>query len=141
MYRVSQFNRAREGAAAVEFALIAPLFFLLLLTLVAFGIYLTAAHSLQQLTADAARTAVAGISAADERSQLVQNFVTNSTINDAFINKSKLTITVATDPANANQFTVSATYDASDLPIWNLYTFAMPDQTIRRYSTIRLGGL
>ena len=140
MYRVSQFNRAREGAAAVEFALIAPLFFLLLLTLVAFGIYLTAAHSLQQLTADAARTAVAGISA-DERSQLVQNFVTNSTINDAFINKSKLTITVATDPANANQFTVSASYHPPPLPRWTLYTFAMPDQTIRRYSTIRLGGL
>lgn len=140
MYRVPHFNRAREGAAAVEFALIAPLFFLLLLTLVAFGIYLTAAHSLQQLTADAARTAIAGLSA-DERSQMVQDFVTRSTINDAFINKSKLTVTVATDPANVNQFTVSAAYDASDLPIWNLYTFAMPDQTIRRYSTIRLGGL
>ncbi|MGV1792420.1 pilus assembly protein [Rhizobium lusitanum] len=140
MNRVSHFNRAKEGAAAVEFALIAPLFFLLLLTLVAFAIYLTAAHSLQQLTADAARTAIAGLSA-DERSQMVQDFVTRSTINDAFINKSRLTVTVATDPANVNQFTVSAAYDASDLPIWNLYTFAMPDQTIRRYSTIRLGGL
>lgn len=140
MNRVSHFNRAKEGAAAVEFALIAPLFFLLLLTLVAFAIYLTAAHSLQQLTADAARTAIAGLSA-DERSQMVQDFVTRSTINDAFIDKSRLTVTVATDPANVNQFTVSAAYDASDLPIWNLYTFAMPDQTIRRYSTIRLGGL
>ena len=62
MYRVSHFGRDKKGAAAVEFALIAPLFFLLLLTLVAFGIYLTAAHSLQQLTADAARTAIAGLS-------------------------------------------------------------------------------
>lgn len=140
MYRVSHFGRDKNGAAAVEFALIAPLFFLLLLTLVAFGIYLAAAHSLQQLTADAARTAIAGLSAT-ERSQLVQDFVSRSTINDAFINKAKLTVTVATDPANANQFTVSAAYDASNLPIWNLYTFAMPDSTIRRYSTIRLGGL
>ncbi|MBN8953495.1 MULTISPECIES: TadE/TadG family type IV pilus assembly protein [unclassified Rhizobium] len=140
MYRVSHFYRENKGAAAVEFALIAPLFFLLLLTLVAFAIYLTAAHSLQQLTADAARTAIAGLSA-DERSQLVQSFVTNSTINDAFIDKTKLTVTVATDPTNANQFTVSASYDASALPIWNLYTFAMPNPTIRRYSTIRMGGL
>ncbi|MGV1757315.1 MULTISPECIES: TadE/TadG family type IV pilus assembly protein [Rhizobium] len=140
MIRVSDFNRAKEGTAAVEFALIAPLFLLMLLTLIAFAIYLTAAHSLQQLTADAARTAVAGISAT-ERTQLVQDFVTRSTINDAFLTKDKLTVTVATDPANANQFTVSASYDASALPIWNLYTFVMPDQTIRRYSTIRIGGL
>lgn len=139
MPRVSDFKRANGGAAAVEFALIAPLFFLLLLTLVAFAIYLTAANSLQQLTANAARTAIAGISS-DERSQLVQNFINNSTINNAFLSKDKLTITVATDPTNANQFTVSATYDASALPIWNLYTFAMPDPTIRRFSTIRIGG-
>lgn len=49
MLCVSDFTRAKEGTAAVEFALIAPLFFLLLLTLVAFAIYLTAAHSLQHL--------------------------------------------------------------------------------------------
>ena len=44
------------------------------LGMLAYGIYFGAAHSLQQLTADAARTAVAGLSDS-ERQQLVSNFI------------------------------------------------------------------
>ncbi|MDM9623475.1 TadE/TadG family type IV pilus assembly protein, partial [Rhizobium sp. S96] len=68
-----------RGAAAIEFAIVAPLFLLVVLTLIAYGIYLSAAHALQQLTADAARTAVAGLSE-QERTQLVNNYITISTL-------------------------------------------------------------
>ncbi|CCM67627.1 putative membrane protein [Sinorhizobium meliloti Rm41] len=51
---MSVFNRllaSRKGAAAIEFAIIAPLFFMCVLTLIAYGIYLSAAHSIQQVAA------------------------------------------------------------------------------------------
>ncbi|TCS09004.1 TadE/TadG family type IV pilus assembly protein [Rhizobium sp. BK418] len=138
LYR--NFHANNAGAAAIEFAIIAPVFILILLTMIAYGIYLSAAHSVQQLTADAARTAVAGLTS-QERTQLVNDFISRSTIDHPLLDRSKLQVSVTTDPANANQFTVSATYDASNLPIWNLYTFPLPDHMIRRFATIRMGGI
>lgn len=140
MNRLKNFKSSQGGAAAVEFAIIAPVFILILMTLVAYGIYLSVAHSVQQLAADAARTAVAGITET-EREQLVSNFVSTSTLNGAFIDRNKLKVTVAPDPTNNNQFTVSVEYDAQNLPIWNLYSFALPDKTIKRFATIRMGGI
>jgi Flp pilus assembly protein TadG len=137
---VRRFLSSRKGAAAVEFAIIAPVFLLVIISLLAYGIYLSAAHSVQQLTADAARTAVAGLSS-QERLQLVTDFIDQSTLNHPLLQKSKLHVTVTTDPANSNQFTVTTEYDAADLPIWNLYSFPLPDHIIRRFATIRMGGI
>lgn len=140
MKRLKKFISSQGGAAAVEFAIIAPIFILIMITLVAYGIYLSVAHSIQQIAADAARTAVAGITET-EREQLVNNFVNTSTLNGAFLERDKLKVTVAPDPTNGNQFTVSVEYNAEDLPIWNLYSFALPDKTIKRFATIRMGGI
>ena len=134
------FLKAKDGASAVEFALIAPMFFMVLLTMLAFGIYLSAANSVQQIAADAARSAVAGINAT-ERKALVTAYVNTTTFNHPLIRRERLTVTSLDDPLNPNQFTVSVDYDARDLPIWNLYSYVMPDQHIRTFSTIRLGGI
>ena len=130
----------KKGAAAVEFALVAPVFFLTLLSLVAYGIYFSAAHAVQQLAADAARTAVAGINPS-ERQNLVTEFVTKSTLEHSLLEKSRLTLRVQTDTANPNQFTVALSYDASNLPVFNLFSYAMPEKEIRRFATVRVGGL
>jgi hypothetical protein len=53
---------------------------------------------------------------------------------------SGLDVTVR-DAAEPGQFTVHLSYDADDLPIWNLFTYALPDRQIERFSTIRIGGL
>lgn len=140
MKLLRRFQHNIRGAAAVEFAIVAPVFLLIVLSMIAYGIYLSAAHSIQQLTADAARTAVAGLTSG-ERTKLVNDFITQSTIDHPLLDRSKLQVQVTTDPANANQFTVTATYDASNLPIWNLYTFPLPDHMIRRFATIRMGGI
>jgi Flp pilus assembly protein TadG len=136
---VRRYGANNSGAAAVEFALIAPLFFLTLLSLIAYGIYFSAAHSVQQLASDAARTAVAGLNEA-ERETLVADFVNRTTMNHALLDKSRLSLQVQVDPSNPNQFTVSLSYDASNLPIFNLFSYAMPDKQIRRFATVRVGG-
>ena len=130
----------REGASAVEFAIIAPLFLLILLTLVGFGIYLSAASSVQQIAADAARTAVAGLNAS-ERDQLAKDFIAHSTLDYYLLEPTKLKASVAADLKNADQFTVTVEYDASNLPVWGLYSFVMPSKQIKRFSTIRIGGI
>lgn len=131
----------RRATSAVEFALLAPLFIFLLLGMVAYGIYFGASHSLQQISADAARTAVAGLDAT-ERQTLVNQFIAANAAGYPFIDALKLTVAANDSTADANQFVVSVTYDARDLPIWNLFSaLPLPDTTIARRSTIRIGGL
>lgn len=140
MHALSSLSRNREGTSALEFAIIAPLFFLALFTLIAYGIYLSVSHSVQQIAADAARTAVAGLNAT-ERISLVNRYLDASRIDHSFIDRRKMTVTVADDPGNPEQFTVTISYDSSDLPIWKLFTFALPQEKIERYATVRVGGI
>ncbi len=134
-----RFCQCRRGTSAIEFAIVAPLFILILLTLCAFGIYLGTAHAVQQIAADTARVAVAGLSA-EERIALAEAHITETVFDYPFIEPDGLVVEVGDDPA-PGQFTVRLAYDASDLPIWNLMTFAMPSQEIERFATIRIGGL
>ncbi|MCM2399222.1 pilus assembly protein [Rhizobium sp. S95] len=130
----------RRGAAAIEFAILAPVFFMVVFSMIGYGIYLSASHAVQQLTADAARTAIAGLTPA-ERKQLAEKYVKVTTPEYAFLDDKAMTVAVQDDPNNPNQFTVSISYDASGLPIWQLYSFAMPGKVIRRFATIRVGGI
>lgn len=129
----------RRGTSAIEFAIIAPLFILILLTLCAFGIYLGTAHAVQQIAADTARVAVAGLTAS-ERIALAEAHITHTVLDYPFVDRNNLMIEIGNDAA-PGQFTVRLAYDAGDLPIWNLMTFALPTQEIERFATIRIGGL
>jgi len=140
MHALTRLSKDRSGTSALEFAIIAPLFFLTLFTLIAYGIYLSVTHSVQQIAADAARTAVAGLNPA-ERVTLVNRYLDASRLDYSFINRAKMHVEVSDDPGNADQFTVTITYDSSDLPIWKLFTFALPQEKIERYATVRVGGL
>lgn len=134
------FLHRTNGAAALEFAIIAPVFFMTVFSMIAYGIYLGAVHSVQQVSADAARAAVAGLSQA-ERQTLARDYIQRSLMRHPFIDAQQVEVEVADDSANPNQFTVSVSYDASHLPVWSLYSYAMPDTEITGFSTIRLGGL
>ena len=74
LHRPRSFAAGTSGTAAVEFALLLPLYLFLLLGMTAYGIYFGAAHSVQQLSADAARTAIAGLDA-QERQRLAHSFI------------------------------------------------------------------
>lgn len=132
--------RERKGTAAVEFALVAPVFILLLLSIAGYAFYLSAAYSVQQIAADAARTALAGLNASERRA-LAGDFIESSTLEYHLLDPAKLTFSLVDDQQNTEQFTVTVEYDASHLPIWALYSFAMPSSKITRFSTIRIGGI
>ena len=136
----SRFRTDAAATSAIEFAMLAPIFILLLLGMVAYGIYFGASHSVQQIAADAARTAIAGLNQT-ERKALVTDFIAHDVTGYPFVNASKLTVD-AKDSVIDGQFVVSVSYDARELPIWNLFqSLPMPSVTIQRQSTIRVGGI
>ncbi|MGN6538414.1 MAG: TadE/TadG family type IV pilus assembly protein [Mesorhizobium sp.] len=144
LFNRSNFTRFRnDGAAtsAIEFAMLAPIFILLLLGMVAYGIYFGASHSVQQIAADAARTALSGLDQA-ERQSLATAFVQRNAAGYPFIDPGKISVTAQDSTADADQFVVAVQYDARDLPIWNLLSgLPLPGTTIAKRSTIRIGGL
>lgn len=132
---------AEDGTTAVEFAMIAPIFIAFMLGMTAYGIYFGAAHSVQQLSADAARVALAGISEA-ERKELVARYIQQNSADYLFIRTEAVVANVSANATDPSQSNVSISYDARSLPIWNLYPpLPLPGQTISRTATIRIGGL
>lgn len=135
------FQEERSGAVAVEFAILSPLYLLLILGMTAYGIYFGASHSVQQIAADAARVSIAGLNEA-ERQTLARDFITRHADGYMFIKTDQLDVQVSNAPGDASQFVVAVSYDAGKLPIWGLIDrLAMPGKTIRRTSTIRVGGM
>lgn len=129
------------GTAVIEFAILTPVYLLLLTGMLAYGIYFGAAHSLQQLAADAARTAISGLDEA-ERNLLVEGFIRRNAGQYMLIDSTRLAWVIGDSPHDANQYRVELRYDASDLPIWNLYPpLPLPGQEIVYGATIRQGGI
>lgn len=129
-----------RGVAAVEFAIIAPVLILLLLGIAAYGIYFSAVSSLQELTADAARASVAGVSAT-ERQTIVTNYVTQSSPNYRLLSRNAITVTTAPFPNDPTRYSVTLRTDISNLPL-QVATglFPMPSAVIQRTAVVRIGG-
>jgi Flp pilus assembly protein TadG len=139
--RLRTFATCRTGTAAVEFALLSPLYILLLMGVIAYGIYIAAAHSVQQIAADAARVAVGGIDDT-ERKHLVTDFVSEHSKGYAFVKPEKLSVAVSEATGGSEYFVVTITYEAAELPIWQLVThLPLPETAIIRQSVVRIGGI
>lgn len=138
---LSSFARNGAGGAAIEFALLTPVFLLMLMGMLAYGVYFAAANALQQLAADAARIAIAGLSET-ERNGLVAAYIDQHATNYPLIERARLRSFIGDDPSDPAQFRVQLRYDASDLPIWNLYPpLPLPSQEMLAGATIRQGGI
>jgi Flp pilus assembly protein TadG len=138
--RVSQVSRCRAGVAAIEFAIVAPVFFLMVFGLLAYAIYFGMVHSVQQLAADAARASVAGITS-DERAALARSNVANALPNYPLLDPHKLTIAAAPSGSDPNLFAVDLSYDASTNTIFALEGIVpMPPRVIERQAVVRRGG-
>ncbi len=137
---LEKFRTARDGAIAVEFAMIAPIFLMMVFGIIMYGSYLAVVHGVQHLAAEAARSSVAGLSES-ERSTLANSYVTGNVNSYPLIDPAKLTVNAATSGSDANVFIVSVNYDASGMFIYSLPAFVpMPSSTIARSAAIPRGG-
>jgi Flp pilus assembly protein TadG len=131
------FRRADAGAVLVEFAIVGPILIVLLFGIVAYGGYFWLSHAVQQVANDAARAAVGGLDSA-ERNSLAQSSLTSSIGSYAFLQAQAAHVSVAGDSTNLR---VSIAYDASNAPFWAMKgLLPMPNSTITRQASIRLGG-
>jgi Flp pilus assembly protein TadG len=120
--------------------LVAPVFFFLLLGIAAYGIYFSAISSLQELTADAARASVAGVSAT-ERQTIVSTYVSQSSPNYRLLSKRPITVSAAPYPGDPTRYTVTLQTDISSLPLQgSTGIFPMPSAIIKRTAVVRIGG-
>lgn len=129
-----------RGTSAIEFAIIAPVFLLLIAGMLAYGIYFGAANVVQQAAAEAARASVAGLDN-EERRELAAAAVASALTDDGFMKLELAQVEVTSDPAAPDVYAITVSYDASGLPIWDLGPpLPLPSSTIRRTSAIRAGG-
>jgi Flp pilus assembly protein TadG len=136
LFPKSSFHADRSGAAIVEFALISPLFLLMLAGVVDYGSYFSAAHGVQQVVNDAARTAIAGRTAA-ERLELAQGVMDSETDKYAFLSTGTANLSI-TEGAQVVTVTLNYKPDAGSFELFPLPP-GMPD-TITRSASIVRGG-
>ena len=131
----------RSGSSAVEFALVAPMLLLLFAGIAMFGICLGAAHNLRQITAEAARASVAGITDT-ERATLARNTVARSLSTGTLFRPGSLAVQVGADPNDATVYTVTVTADISTRGV-NAFARLLPmlPTLLRSTISVRKGGL
>jgi Flp pilus assembly protein TadG len=119
--------------------MVLPIFLTIVFGIVVFGSYLAVVHGVQQLAAEAARSSIAGMTEA-QRSSLASTYVTANAGTYPLIDPTKLSVTAATSPANANVFVVTVNYDASTMFIYSLPFVPMPPKQLARSAAIPYGG-
>lgn len=131
-----------SGVAAIEFAIVAPILFLLLIGMLVYGLYFGTVHAVQQLAADSARASIPGLTDS-ERTQLATDHARLSAGNYALLDQSRLTVNASADTQDSSGaiFVVTVTYDASNLPIYGFGGLvAAPSSIITRSASIRRGS-
>lgn len=133
-------TRDKSGVAAIEFAIVAPVFILLLLAILVFGMFFTVAQSVQQIAAEAARAAVAGLSD-DEREALARDRAESEAGHYPLILADRMEVVAGAIAGDPDLFEVVITYDASHLGLDAFSRlFPVPADRIERVSVIRRGG-
>jgi Flp pilus assembly protein TadG len=138
--RVLALLKDRTAASAVEFAIVMPVFLIVLFGIIAYGSYLAMVHGLQQLTAEAARASVGGLSDS-ERLSLAKSDIGSNVGTYPLLTPGRLTIISAATDSGTGTFTVTVKYDASDMFIFNMPQFVpAPNPVIVRSASIQRGG-
>lgn len=129
----------RDGAIAVEYALVMPLFLFSLFGLIAFSSVFTIMGGLQQLATESARAAIAGLSTS-ERATIAQTFIGANVGKYAFVDPTKLTVATQAQDGPPATFQVSLTYDLASQTAKGFGTFIpfLPG-LIRRSAVVTVG--
>jgi Flp pilus assembly protein TadG len=136
----SSYPIGESGASAVEFALVLPLFVLMIFGLICYATIENMYIGTQQLVSEAARASVAGMSDT-ERSNIVTSFISNNIGSYAFLDPKKISVTSATISANPSTYQVNITYDMSGSFVYQFSNILpLPSPTIQRKAVVLNGG-
>lgn len=125
----------REGAAAVEFALVGPILVMLLIGIVVYGGWFLMAQSVQSLASEGARAAVGGLDAV-EREKLARDEVAEA-VRGVALNPALTTVSTAED---AGRLRIIVRYDARRHPLMLLGgMIPTPPPIIERTAVVRVG--
>lgn len=128
--------RGRSGAAAVEFAIVAPLFVLLLCGICVYAAWFVLAISVQSLAVEGARASLAGLDEAERRALAAAHVREHASESGLAAAKVSHAITVADDVTR-----VTVRFDASDHPVMALKALIPPPpQIIERTAVVAGAG-
>ena len=128
----------KHGTAIIEFAILLPVLIAMLAGILCYGLYFGAAHSVQQLAADAARYSIAG-ETLGERQTMVATYVSTHGSSYFLVRPERLSEVSATAQAGG-RLRVRIAYNAAWLPIFGFSNLVpLPPSTITR-DCVTLGG-
>ncbi len=132
--------RSESGNAAVEFAITLPVFLVVVLGILVYGLYFGVAHGVQQLAAEAARASVSGLSYA-ERAAIARSTIDRTIGSYPLLRLIGLDVEGRSDVDDPTRFVVTVRYDASHLGLSAFSRFLpSPPEAIERTAIVRRGG-
>lgn len=133
----SRLRSRRQGVAAVEFAMVAPIFIGLLLAIVVYGGWFWLSHSVQSLASESARAALGGLDEAEQR-RLAEDFVAGQAGQVVGLDPALAQVTLT---RSDDALRVRVAYDVADHPLILLAgPLPRPPSIITRSAVVRTGG-
>lgn len=134
-----RWTRDRDGGAAVEFAMVAPIFLLMLIGILAYGLYFGLSHSVEELAAQAARVSIAGLSDS-ERNALAKSYLAKNAQFYPLIDTRRLSVSAGPAAGEPDVFVVSLRYDLSN-SLLDLFPEVLPPHPeITASAAVQRGG-
>jgi Flp pilus assembly protein TadG len=104
-----------SGASALEFAIVAPVFFMLIFGIVIYGYYFATMSAVNHIAYEAARSTIAGYSDAERNSLAQARAAAVISSFGGFLNSSAVTVSTASTGAGTYAVTVRYQFDALGL--------------------------
>lgn len=114
---------------------------MIVIGIIVYGLYFGAAHALQQMTAEAARSTVAGLTNA-ERSTLALRSVERALESSTLFRREDISVTVGDDLIDPDIYVVTLSFDSRAMGFAGVSRLVpMPPVILTRSMRVRRGGL
>lgn len=130
--------RDTGGTSAIEFAIVAPVFFALIFGIVIYGTYFASVSLVNHIAYEAARATIAGLTDA-ERASLAQARA-NELIADTSSFLNPKAISVVSAPQAGGLYTVTVHYDFNDMGLSGVSFLPLPPSNETASYTVSDGG-
>lgn len=124
----------QSGTVLIEAAFAIPLIMALMFAVLTYGTWFMQAHSIQQVTNDAARASLAGMTD-EERAKLVTQSVEASLLEDNHIDFDSVKVSTERED---HFYTVTLSYSLEENALFKSSFVPLPSNTIARSATVEL---